>query len=183
MPETIDPPIKEPPVPPTPTRPTTPEPEPPDPESDDNQASSLTFKQRFNAVAQSLRGRGTNAEIEQLRAELSSLETARNTAQADLKVAQAALVMAQAERDRAMGLAEAADRARTDFDAKVEAKSITKSIDIVAAAHVPVAELPVSGIQGESAPQTKEQVEAALEGKSFQEKRAILQAWNNRSRK
>lgn len=194
MPETIDPPIKEPPVPPTPTRPTTPEPEPPEPETDDTQASSLTFKQRFAAVAQSLRGRGTNAEIEQLRAELSSLETARNTAQADLKVAQAALVMAQAERDRAMGLAEAADRARTDFDQRVEAKSIAKSIDMVAEAHVPVGQLPIANATGsESAPQTKEQVDEALaaippdrpghEGEAFQKSREILAAWRKRNRK
>jgi len=197
MPEsTIDPPVKEPPVPQTPTRLNTPppqEPEPPEPEPDDTQASSLTFKQRFNAVAQSLRGRGTNAEIEQLRAELSSLTTSCNTAQADLRVAQANLALAQAERDRAMALAEAANRARTDFDQRVEARSIAKSIDMVAEAHVPVAQLPVSGVQGESAPQTQEQVNEALaaiapdlpghEGEAFQKRHAILGAWRNRNRK
>jgi hypothetical protein len=180
MPEsTIDPPIQEPPVPPTPKPP----PEPPEPEPDDEQASSLTFKQRFNAVTQALRGHGTNVEIEQLRAELSTLTAERDKTQADLRVAQAALGVAQAERDRAMALAEAATARLNTRMAGLDQEVINKSIDLVAEAHVPAGQLPIAGAVGESAPQTKDQLEKALEGKSFQEKREILRAWRERSHK
>jgi hypothetical protein len=179
MPETIDPPIEEPPVPPTPTRPKpTAPPEPPEPEPDEK-ASAMTFGQRLNAAAQSLKGRGTTAEIEQLRGQMAVLTVERDQARIEATAAKAILTKVTAERDAARKTVAEQEAAVTDFEKKV----IDASIDLVAQAHVPVAELPVSGVQGESAPQTKEQVEAALEGKSFQEKRAILQAWNNRSRK
>jgi hypothetical protein len=195
MPEsTIDPPVKEPPVPPTPTKPTAPPPEPPEPEPDETaQASSLTFKQRINAVAQSLRGHGTNAEIEQLRAEILTLTTARDATQADLRVAQAALGVAQAERDRAMALAEAATARLNTRMAGLDQEVINKSIDLVAEAHVPTGQLPVTGAVDESKPQTREQVDAAVaaiapdrpghEGEAFQKKREILRAWRERTRK
>ena len=181
MPEsTIDPPVKEPPVPQTPTRPNTPqptEPEPPEPETEE--ASALTFGQRLNAAAQSLRGRGTSAEIEQLRGQVSAMSIERDTLRAELTAAKARLTQASAEREAARKALAEAHAAVTDFEKKV----IDHSIDMVAEAHVPVSQLPIAAGSGESAPQTTEQVEKALEGKSFEEKRAILRAWRNRNRK
>jgi chromosome segregation ATPase len=178
---TIDPPVKEPPVPQTPTRPNTPppqEPDPPEPEPDDAQASSLTFGQRLNAAATALRGRGTSAEIEQLRGEMNALTTERDTLRTDLSAVRVALGVANAERDRAAKKLAEAEAAMADFEASVR----TRSIEDCAAAGVPIGQLPVVGSEGEGAPQTKEQVEKALDGKSFEEKREILKAWHNRNR-
>jgi hypothetical protein len=178
MPEsTIDPPVQDPPVPPTPTKPTAPPPEPPEPKPDDAQAaSSLTFKQRLNAAGQSLMGRGTSAEIEQLRAEVSVLSVERDSLRAELTTAKVRLRQAITEQEAARKALTEAELAVTEFEKKV----IDHSIDLVAEAHVPAGQLPIAGAVGESAPQTKEQVEKALEGKSFQEKREILRAWRER---
>lgn len=178
MPEsTIDPPVKEPPVPPTPTAP--PEPEPPEPETDDTQqASSLTFKQRLNAMAQSLKGKGTSAEIEQLRGQVFALNAEKSVMQAELAAAKTILTKVTSERDAARKTIAEQEAAVTDFQKKV----IDHSIDLVAEAHVPAAQLPIANATGESRPQTKEQVEKALEGKTFQEKREILRQWRERNR-
>jgi outer membrane murein-binding lipoprotein Lpp len=158
----------------------------------------MTFGQRLNAAAQSLRGRGTSAEIEQLRGELSALTSERDTLRADLGAARVAMGVANAERDRANKRLAEAEAAVVDFEASVR----TRSIEDCAAAGVPIGQLPIAGSEGEAAPQTKEQFEKALADKSvarlrqqhpdwseeeaqkqsFEQKREILKAWRERGR-
>jgi len=138
------------------------------------------FGQRLNAAAQSLRGRGTSAEIEQLRGQVSAMSIERDTLRAELTAAKARLNQTSAEREAARKALAEAHAAVTDFEKKV----IDHSIDMVAEAHVPVVQLPVANATGsESRPQTKDQFKKALEGKNFQEQHEIIKSWNERNHK
>jgi len=142
-------------------------------------AQSLTLGQRLSAAANALNARGTSAELVAARAQIETLTAERDAARGLHEASHAACGVAMAERDQARASLATAEAAVTDFEARVRARSV----EDCASVGVPVAGLPVAGGIGEGgAPTTTEELNKALEGKSFQEKRAILKAWRERDK-
>jgi len=112
-------------------------------------------------------------------ARITALEAELAASVASLAAAAETITSLTTERDTARAELATALTAVTDFEARVRARSV----EDCASVGVPVAGLPVAGGIGEGgAPTTTEELNKALEGKSFQEKRAILKAWRERDK-
>lgn len=132
-------------------------------------ASNLTVGQRLAAAAASLSGKGTSAEVEALKTQLATVTAERNKLQATVTGLQADL---KAANDK---LAEA-ESAVTDFEKKVAASAV----DHVAAAGIPVKQLPAAEASGKpgGVPATREELEAKMKNLSVGESLELLRKFN-----
>ena len=132
-------------------------------------ASNLTVGQRLAAAAASLSGKGTSAEVEALKTQLATVTAERNKLQATVTGLQADL---KAANDK---LAEA-ESAVTDFEKKVAASAV----DHVAAAGIPIKQLPAAEASGKSGgvPATREELEAKMKNLSVGESLELLRKFN-----
>jgi hypothetical protein len=136
-------------------------------------AAPLSIGQRLAAAAASLNGKGTAADVESLRAQLTG---ERDSLQGKLQAATDKSTGLQTDLAAANTRLAEAEKAVTDFEASV----VRRSVDLVASAGVPLSQLPAAEASGTNSgvPATRAELEDKMKNLSTADAVKLLREFN-----